>query len=185
MDPRIERTQQAVRHATLEVLGQRGYAAFTIEAVSAAARVAKSTIYRHWPTKLALIADALETLNEQPRPQPGTGGTREQIEQLLEHLGWAFSDSVLSACIPALIEAAEHHPEVAAFLHGYSARRRRALVDLVRAGIETGELPSHLDPELSALALSSPFIYCRTLTAHPLPASAARRLATQVLGPAA
>ncbi len=57
-EPRIERTQQAVRHAALEVLGRRGYAAFTIEAVAEAARVGKTTIYRQWPTKLALIADA-------------------------------------------------------------------------------------------------------------------------------
>lgn len=185
MDPRIERTQQAVRHATLEVLGRRGYAAFTVEAVAEAARVAKSTIYRHWPTKLALIADALETLNEQPRPQLGSGTIREQIEQLLEHVTSAFGDSVLSACMPALIEAAEHHPEVAAFLHGYSARRRRTLVDLIRTGVESGELPSHLDPELAALALVGPVVYCRTMTADPLPPSLARQLAVQVLGPPA
>ena len=185
MDPRIERTRQAVLKATLEVLGQRGYAAFTIEGVAEASRVAKSTIYRHWPTKLALIADALETLNEQPRPELGSGTTRAQIERLLEHEATAFGDSVLSACMPALIEAAEHHPEVAAFLHGYSARRRRTLVELLRTGIESGELPSHLDPELAALALVGPVVYCRTMTAEPLPASHAGRLAQQVLGPAA
>ena len=185
MDPRIERTRSVVRHATLEVLGRRGYAAFTIEAVAATARVAKSTIYRHWPTRLELIADALETLNEQPRPEPAAGGTRDQIERLLEHLATAFTDSVLSACIPALVEAAEREPEVAAFLHGYSARRRRTLVDLVRTGVDAGELPAHLDPELAALALSAPFVYCRTMTPEPLPATAVRTLATQVLGPPA
>lgn len=183
MDPRIERTQHAVRHATLEVLGRRGYAAFTIEAVAASARVAKSTIYRHWPTRLALIADALETLNEQPRPQPGSGSTREEIERLLEHLASAFADSVLSACMPALIEAAEHHAEVATFLHGYSARRRQTLVDLIQTGLDRGELPSHLDPELAALALAAPVIYCRTMTSDPLPVALVGQLATQVLGP--
>ena len=183
MDPRIERTCHAVRHATLDVLGRRGYAAFTVEAVAQAARVAKSTIYRHWPTKLDLIADALETLNEQPRSQVPHGTARAQIEQLLEHLATAFTDSVLSACIPALIEAAEHHPEVAAFLHGYSARRRQALVDVIRAGIEAGELPTHLDSELAALALAGPVIYCRTMTPNPLPVARTRQLVSQVLGP--
>jgi AcrR family transcriptional regulator len=185
MDPRTERTRQAVRHATLEVLGERGYAAFTVEAVAQAARVAKSTIYRHWPTRLGLIADALETLNQQPRPDlsltPGTA--REQVERLLEHLTAAFAQSLLSACIPALIEAAEHHPEVADFLHGYSARRRQTLVDVLRAGIDSGELPAHLDAELAALALSGPVVYCRTMTPTPLHPDDARRLATQVLGP--
>lgn len=184
MDPRIERTRHAVRHATLDVLGERGYAAFTVEAVAEVARVAKSTIYRHWPTKLDLIADALETLNEQPRPRPAAGTAREQVDELLEHLASAFADSVLSACIPALVEAAEHHPEVAEFLHGYSARRRQTLVDVVQRGIDSGELPSHLDAELAALALSGPVIYCRTMTPHPLPVARTRQLAAMVLGPA-
>jgi TetR/AcrR family transcriptional regulator, regulator of autoinduction and epiphytic fitness len=183
VDPRIERTQHAVRQATLEVLGQRGYASFTVDAVAQAARVAKSTIYRHWPTKLELIADALETLNRQPRPKPSTGTAREQVEVLLEHLTSAFGESILAACMPALIEAAEHHPEVAKFLHGYSRRRRRTLVDVIKRGIDSGELPSHLDAELAALALSGAVVYCRTMTPTPLPPERAHELVIQVLGP--
>lgn len=183
MDPRIERTRRAVLAATLEVLGTRGYSAFTVEAVADAARVAKSTIYRHWPTKLALIADALETLNRQPRAEPVPGTARQTVERLVEHLASAFADSVLSSCIPALIEAAEHHPEVATFLHGYSAARRRTLVDAIRAGVDSGELPSHLDPELAALALSGAVAYCRTMTPAPLAVRRARKLTRQVLGP--
>lgn len=183
MDPRIERTRQAVRQATLDVLS-RGYASFTVEAVAESARVAKSTIYRHWPTRIALVADALEGLNVQPRPDPATGTARERIGALVEHLAAALAGSLLSACIPALIEAAEHHPEVAAFLHGYSADRRRTLVAAIRAGVDTGELPAYLDPELAALALSGPAFYCRTMTPDPLTPDQARRLVTQVLGPA-
>jgi TetR/AcrR family transcriptional regulator, regulator of autoinduction and epiphytic fitness len=183
VDPRIERTRHAVRQATLEVLGSRGYAAFTVDAVAESARVAKSTIYRHWPTKLELIADALETLNVQPRPQLATGPARAKIEQLIEHLTSAFTDSILSACIPALIEAADHHPEVADFLHGYSARRRQTLVDVIQEGIDSGELPRHLNAELAALALSGPVIYCRTMTPTPLPVARSTELVTQVLGP--
>lgn len=80
---------------------------------------------------------------------------------------------------------AEHHPEVSVFLHGHSARRRRTLTDLIRTGIDSGELPSHLDPELAALALAGPVVYCRTMTADPLPVSLSRQLALQVLGPPA
>lgn len=183
MDPRIERTRHAVRHATLDVLGEVGYAALTIEAVAAAARVAKSTIYRHWPNKLDLIADALETLNEQPSPRLAPGTARHQVKELVEHLTTAFGDSVLSACIPALIEAAEHHREVAEFLHGYSARRRQTLIDVIQSGVSSGELPSHLNAELAAIALVGAVVYCRTMTSDPLPASRTRQLVFQVLGP--
>ena len=64
-DPRIERTREVVKRVALSELAAVGYGAFTIEAVARRSGVAKSTIYRHWPGKLTLIADALDTLNVQ------------------------------------------------------------------------------------------------------------------------
>jgi len=182
MDPRIRRTRDSVLSAALSVLADRGFAEFSMEAVAEASGVAKSTIYRHWPTRLALLRDALEGLNRQPQVELEAGPARVRIERLLEHLVAALSNSVLSACIPALIEAAERHPEVAEFLHQYSDRRRSALTAVIRKGIEDGELPAHLDPELAALALSGPIFYRRLMTASPLPASDIPSLMRQVLG---
>ena len=184
MDPRIRRTRDAVLPATLSVLADRGFARFTMEAVAEASGVAKSTVYRYWPTKLSLLRDALEGLNRQPDVQVEAGPARARIERLLEHLAAALSDSVLSACIPALVEAAERHPEAAEFLHQYSDRRRAALTAVLRQGIDAGELPAHLDPELAALALSGPIFYRRLMTATPLPAADVPSLVRQVLGPA-
>lgn len=184
MDPRIRRTRDAVLPAALFVLAERGFAEFTMEGVAEAAGVAKSTVYRYWPTKLALLRDALEGLNRQPDVEVEGGPARMRVERLLVHLAAALSDSVLSACIPALIEAAEHHAEVAGFLHQYSDRRRSALTAVIRKGIEDGEFPAHLDPEMAALALSGPIFYRRTMTANPLPAADVPRLVRQVLGPA-
>jgi AcrR family transcriptional regulator len=183
MDPRIQRTRDAVLPASLSVLADRGFANFTMEGVAEAAGVAKSTVYRYWPTKLSLLRDALEGLNRQPDVEFEAGSVRARIERLLEHLAAALSDSVLSACIPALIEAAEHHPEVAGFLHQYSDRRRSALTAVIRKGIEEEELPAHLDPEFTALALSGPIFYRRLMTATPLPPADIPRLVRQVLGP--
>jgi AcrR family transcriptional regulator len=44
---------------TLRTVEQVGYAAATVERIAAAAGVAKTTIYRRWPTKGALIVDCL------------------------------------------------------------------------------------------------------------------------------
>lgn len=187
MDPRIRRTRNAVLPATLSVLAERGFADFTMEGVAEAAGVSKSTLYRHWPTKLSLLSEALEELNVQPDVEldvaPDDGPARMRIERLLEHLAAALSDSVLSACIPALVEAAERHPEVAGFLHRYSDRRRSTLTAVIREGIEEGELPTHLDPDMAALALSGPIFYRRMMTASPLTTDDVPRLVRQVLGP--
>ena len=184
MDPRIQRTRDAVLPAALAVLAERGFASFTMEGVAEAAGVAKSTVYRYWPTRLALLRDALEALNRQPDVELGAGSARERIERLLEHLAAALSGSLLSACLPALIEAAERHPEVAGFLHQYSDRRRSTLTVVIQKGIEGGELPAHLDPELAAQALSGPIFYRRLMTANAMPAADVPGLVRQVLGPA-
>src|SRR5918911_5650929 len=57
------RTQHAVLKAASELLrGKDGYAAVTIEKIAARARVAKTTVYRWWPSKIAIFMDVFEQL---------------------------------------------------------------------------------------------------------------------------
>jgi AcrR family transcriptional regulator len=184
MDPRIQRTRKTVLPATLSLLADRGFAAFTMEGVAEATGVSKSTVYRHWPTKVALLRDALEELNVQPDVDfEQEESARVQVERLLKHLVAALSGSAIGSCIPALIEAAQHHREVAEFLHGYSDRRRSTLTAVLRRGIKEREFHAHLDPELASIALSGPIFYRRLMTATPLTAKDVPRLVRQVLGP--
>lgn len=182
MDKRIERTRREVCSAVIALLGERGYAAFNMEAVAEKAGVSKSTLYRHWPTKLALIADALETLNLQPQPGPIDGDVRQRVTVLLRHLAEALATSRFAACIPALIEAAKHHPEVAHFLHEYSARRRETLVALLRGAVTAGELPTDVDPDTVSFALSGAIFYRRLMTPDPYSPEEVPALVAAILG---
>jgi AcrR family transcriptional regulator len=181
MDKRIERTQHEVRRAAIALLGESGYTAFNMEAVAKKAGVSKSTLYRHWPTKVLLIADALETLNVQPRPGPAEGDVRERVTLLLRHLAEALAASPFAACIPGLIEASKHHQEVADFLHAYSARRRETLVAVLRDAAAAGELPEDFDAETAALALSGAIFYRRIMTSAPYAAEDGPALVAMVL----
>src|ERR1700687_607414 len=134
LDPRVERSRMVVRRAALDELGEVGYGAFTIESVAARSGVARSTIYRHWPDKLALIADAFETFHEQLVPHVQTGSPRERVERLVHHVAEIVVDSTFTVSIPALIEGAERDPRVRAFHHRYSAERRQELLDLIAEG---------------------------------------------------
>src|SRR5829696_9981907 len=98
-DPRVERSRRVILEAVLDELGEVGYGALTIEAVAARAGVGKSTIYRHWPGKLALIADAFQSLNVQPAPPEEGASPRERITRLLHHLVERTVDSPFAACI--------------------------------------------------------------------------------------
>ena len=183
-DPRIGRTRQAVREATLQVLATEGYAGFTLEKVAASARVARSTLYRHWPSRIELVADAVAGLNRQPDATPEVGTARQRAHVLVEHLIEAFASSKVADAMPALVEAGAHSPEVATFLHEFAASRRRALTDAIAEGVQTGELDPRLDPEMAARALAGAVMYSRFMTPEALAPEQAEELVTTVLGPA-
>jgi AcrR family transcriptional regulator len=180
-DPRIERSRIVILRAAVEELAAVGYGGVTIESIAARAGVGKSTIYRHWPDKLDLIADAFETFHEQMVPDLGELPVRESVAMLLWHVAQVVVDSTFSRCIPALIEGAERDPRVREFHHRYSAERRQALIDLIARGVRDGEVAADVDPELVTSALLGAIFYRRLMTARPLDPDEAARLVEVVL----
>ncbi len=170
--------------AALEEFARVGYAGFRMEAVAARAGVGRSTVYRHWPDRAALIADALETLNVQPDPEREiiAGTARQHVELLLAHLARALTDSPVAACIPALVHATENESAVRDFFHAYSAQRRQRLTDTIAAGVASGQFSERIDPEAASAALSGALFYRRLMTADALDANFITSLIDTVLG---
>lgn len=168
--------------AAVHELADVGYGGVTIESIAARAGVGKSTIYRHWTDKLALIADALETFHEQMVPDLGHLPVHESVAVLLRHVAEVVLDSTFSRCIPALIEGAERDERVRAFHHGYSAERRQALIDLIARGVQRGEINPSVDPELATTTLLGAIFYRRLMTDQPFNPDDAAQLVDLVLG---
>lgn len=181
-DPRVARTREVVRQAVLAELAAVGWGDLTIERVAARCGVAKSTIYRHWRGKAALVADAIDERSMQPDPKVGGGTAREQVGVLLRHLAAAMRDPGLSPIVPALVDAAERDPAIAELFHRHNDQRRQRLADVLQSGIEAGELPTHLDPAVTAAALAGAVVYRRLMTAEPF-GDDVEGLVTAVLGP--
>jgi TetR/AcrR family transcriptional regulator of autoinduction and epiphytic fitness len=183
-DPRIEHSRRVICRAALKEFAEAGYTGFRMEAVAARADVGRSTVYRHWPNKAALIADALETLNTQPDParELVEGNACQRVELILNHLVDVLGDSPLSACVPALVHAAETEPAVRDFHHTYSARRRQRLTDTIAAGVAAGEFPARIDPDAASVALAGAMFYRRLMTADAPDADFIERLVDTVLG---
>ena len=179
-DPRIERSRRVILEAVLEELGEVGYGALSIEAVAARAGVGKSTIYRHWPGKLALVEDAFRTLKAHALV-PESGTLRERLIGFLEQVAQFVEESTYSACMPALIDAAERDPQVRAFHCEFSSERRAVLVDVLRAAVTSKELPKDTDPELLADALVGPIIMRRLMFFEPFDPKLVPALVDQVL----
>jgi AcrR family transcriptional regulator len=175
IDARVERSHRVVRDAAIAELAQVGWGAFTIESVAARAQVARSTVYRHWPDKLALVIDALEHHSEQPAPEATAPG-RPRVVALVRHLAEVMADARRSAILPALIDAAERDPALRQLHRAFNDRRRRALAAaLADAGAA--------DPELIAIALAGAVVYSRVMGGRPLNPDRSEDLVTAVLGP--
>ena len=182
VDPRVARSHQTILRAALEELGDVGYGAITIESVAARAGVGKSTIYRHWPSKLPLIDAAFRTLHQQAAPDIVTGSPRERVERIVRHVAEMVSRKPFSSCLPALIDGAERNRDVRRFHYRFQREVRRPLVAAIASGVASGDLPSHVNPELAATALVGAIIYRRLMTSEPFRAVHASELVVTILG---
>jgi TetR/AcrR family transcriptional regulator, regulator of autoinduction and epiphytic fitness len=184
VDPRIERSREVILSAALEELGEIGYGGFTIESVAARARVGKSTIYRHWPDKLALIAAAFQTFHESSLPDVESGSPREKVARVLRHVATVVSSSTFSSCIPALIDAAERDRSLRKFYIRFQREARQPLIKVIADGVVDGSFPSRIDPEIAAFALLGAIFFCRLMTSKRFDPNNAEKLIATVLATA-
>jgi AcrR family transcriptional regulator len=168
VDPRIERSRELVLRATLELLGEIGYGNLTIEAVAARSGVAKSTIYRHWPGKLALVTEAFTEMKQGGYVPPPPGPVRARVECFLADLAGSIKHpDWRAACMPALIDASARDPDVAQLSRQLAEMSLGRLVELLDEARAAGELPDDTDTALLADALTGP-ILLRALFHRPL-----------------
>ena len=179
-DPRVERSRRVILEAVLAELGDVGYGSMTIEGVASRAGVGKSTIYRHWPGKLELVEDAFRTVKAQV-DVPEHGTIRDRVISILEQVADLVAESTYSACMPALIEAAERDPLVHDFHCRFSAERRAVLVSVLRNAVADGELAAGTNSEILADALVGPILMRRLMLGLPITRDIATALVDQLL----
>lgn len=165
--PRSEHARKAILRATLKLLAQRGFLDLTIEDVADRAAVGKATVYRWWPNKGALIADAFAHSTVRNLRFPDTGSVRSDMSQQMQQLIKVFR-SRRGRIVSAMIAAGQGDEEViAAFRERFMMPRRREAYATLRRGISRGELRQDFDADLLLDALYGP-IYMRFLIHHDL-----------------
>ena len=145
--PRSERAQTAVLDAVVALLDEVGYQHLTVEAVAARAGVGRTTVYRWWPTKAALVVDALATTL--PRVTVGiTDDGRRDLRTVLDRMARAECGPSMAETLPALAAEARRDPDTAERLAGLLGPRRAADAAVLLAAAARGDLPLHLDVSL-------------------------------------
>jgi AcrR family transcriptional regulator len=177
---RNDAARDAILDATFRLLARPGHESVTIEAIAAEAGVGRQTIYRWWPTKGAVVADALVHRARAVVPDRDSGSFAEDLEAFLtdsfaglEREGWA-------AALREIVAAAQTDEHVARVLADFTTARRAALRSLLRRGQAEGGLAEGADLDM-LVDMAYGVLYYRLLVGHaPLDQAAARSLAAQL-----
>lgn len=163
--PRSEHARLAILRSTLKLLQENGFSEFTIEEVADRAAVGKATVYRWWPNKGALIADAFAISATPNLHFPDTGSIDKDMSQQMRQLIKVFGGPQ-GRIVSAILGAGQSDPElIEAFRERFLMPRRREAYATLRRGILRGELRRDIDLDLLLDSLYGP-IYMRFLIRH-------------------
>ncbi|MEU8631726.1 TetR/AcrR family transcriptional regulator [Amycolatopsis sp. NPDC048633] len=163
-DPRVARSRRAILDAAVELLVEHGFAGATVEAIAARSGAAKTTIYRQWPDKQAVLRAAVESIVPPAAPSD-TGSLRGDLVAFAHDLDGILRTPPTSALIPGLIDAAERDAGLAAVLADFTAQRRKPVHEAVARAVGRGEIER---PEFVADLFLGPLFYRRLLSREPL-----------------
>jgi AcrR family transcriptional regulator len=129
----------------MDLLGASETTAITMEALSAGSGVSKQTLYRWWPTKAAVIAEALSEKAREAVPSVDTGSVDEDVTAFLRATFAATASRPVTRALQTLLAEAQTDPHAAAILDAYTGERRQALTSLLKRGQRRGELRGNAD----------------------------------------
>lgn len=130
-DKRIERSRSKVLAETYRQLTQSGIGGVSIDAISRHSGVSKTTIYRHWPSRAALLMEACASLGG-AAPVPDTGSLRGDLLSILTSLADQLEAAPWSRVYPSILDAAERDAGIAALQN----QLHRAFMAPIKATLE-------------------------------------------------
>jgi len=126
--PREADRTDAILQAALALLEEDGYEQLHVQRVAERARVGLATIYRRWPTKQALVAEAVRC-KDMADEVPETGDPRADLAAVMRHLAGQLSDPAKARFMVSFLATLNAEPEIAAAFreHVFSVMRQRML----------------------------------------------------------
>jgi AcrR family transcriptional regulator len=169
--PRSEQVHEAILTAALE----------EVSAVGFRAGVAKTTIYRRWPNKAAVVMDAFLAHLGPDTDFPETERGIESMRLQLRAQARAFRGKY-GKVVKALLGEAQFDPELAlAFSERWRIPRRRVATEMIRRAIEEGDIRHDIDIDVAMDMLYAPLYYRLQIKSGPLSDAFADQVFEQVI----
>jgi AcrR family transcriptional regulator len=180
LDERVRRSRAAVIGVTVQLLFERGFAGATVDEISRRSGVAKTTIYRHWPTRNDLLRDACSTLGT-PLDTPDNGSFEADATALVTKLAYLLRTAKWTRVLPSIIDAAERDPEIAEMYSKLQQNYSAPFGTIIERALRRGELPADTDAAMLIAALTGPLFYRRWFSREPLTDTFANQIVQHAL----
>ncbi len=178
--PRSEESRRAVLDAAYAILVEAGLGSFSTETVAMRSGVARTTIYRWWPTKGLLAIESFLEAFRAGLVYAETGDAVADFHTLTQSLVHVLSGPA-GRIAASVVAQAQSDPETRrTFLEVFSAPLRRDSSKLLRRGISEGALRADLDAATVLDAVVGA-VYLRLLLGQPLDVTWSRALSDTVL----
>ncbi|WP_019631350.1 TetR/AcrR family transcriptional regulator [Actinomadura atramentaria] len=177
---RNEAARRAILDAAVALLGAADGTPVTIDTVAAAAGVGKQTIYRWWPSKGAVLLDALAERAAAEIVPPDTGDLAADLAAFVRATFETARRPGTLAALRGTMAEALRDAHAGELMRAFAERRRAALRAVLDAARARGEIRADADLELAADQVFGVLWY-RCLVGHAeLDAASADRLAAAV-----
>jgi AcrR family transcriptional regulator len=179
---RNEDARRAILDAVLVLLAESGGVPVTIDTIARAAGVGKQTIYRWWPSKGAVLLEALTGLAGDVVSPPEADSLRADLTSFVAATFRGARAESTASVLRSLVREAARDPHAADLVRTFTASRRDALRALLAR--HPDELAPGADLDLIVDQLYGLFWYRFLLEHRPLSDEAAAALAGALAGQA-
>lgn len=128
---RNDAARTAILDAALDLLTGPDPTTATVDTIAAAAGVGKQTIYRWWPSKGAVLLDAMTERASQAVPAPDTGTLDGDLAAFLAATFAGVTTANAAAVLRLLVAEAQRDPSTARLFRAFTQRRRDALRSVI------------------------------------------------------
>jgi AcrR family transcriptional regulator len=149
--------RDAVLRSAVELLEEVGCGGVTIEGVAARSGVAKSTIYRWWKSKAALVMDGYGQAVAERVPGPDTGTAAGDLTRFMAELYQVVDHPMRVKALRGLMAEAQLDPDFEEPFRGWVRDRRAVVERLLDRAVARGELPADLDVAYATDLVFGPF----------------------------
>ncbi|GIF49828.1 TetR family transcriptional regulator [Asanoa ferruginea] len=165
---RSDRARAAILAAALDLCREQGLARTTMEEIAKKAQVGKQTIYRWWPSKAAVLLEAVNELAGRATDFPDTGDLYADLHTQMTGVATLLSSPRLVPYL-SLIGAAQDDPDVLrSFLDAIILPRIRAAAERLRQAQKQGQLREDVDVDDVIELLYGPFYYRALIRTRPV-----------------